>query len=49
MRTLLIASACLVLLIANEIWWRRHERADEFSRKFVHIVAGSFVATCRFI
>jgi len=34
----------LTFLIANEIWWRRHKIHDEFSRKFVHITVGSFVA-----
>lgn len=34
----------LVFLIANEVWWRRHKIHDEFSRKFVHITVGSFVA-----
>lgn len=38
----------LTFLIANEVWWRRHRIHDEFSRKFVHIAVGSFVATWPF-
>lgn len=33
-----------VLLLASEIWWRRRQVHGEFSRKFVHITVGSFVA-----
>lgn len=32
------------LLTANEWWWRNHKAHDEFSRKFVHISVGTFVA-----
>jgi phytol kinase len=32
------------LLLGNEVWWRRHEVANEFSRKFIHITVGSLVA-----
>ena len=34
----------LVLLVVNEVWWRKHRRPNELSRKFVHITVGSFVA-----
>jgi phytol kinase len=34
----------LVLLLLNEWLWRRTKRHSEFSRKFVHITVGSFVA-----
>lgn len=33
-----------VILVANEIWYRKRAPHDEFSRKFVHITVGSFVA-----
>jgi len=33
-----------VLLGFNELWWRKHPMHSEFSRKFVHITVGSFVA-----
>lgn len=34
----------LIILVTNEIWYRRYAPHDEFSRKFVHITVGSFVA-----
>ncbi|MDB5171077.1 MAG: phosphatidate cytidylyltransferase [Candidatus Saccharibacteria bacterium] len=34
----------LILLVASELWWRRRDVHGEFSRKFVHITVGSFVA-----
>lgn len=34
----------LVLLLTSELWWRKHDKHGEFSRKFVHITVGSFVA-----
>lgn len=34
----------LILLVASELWWRMQEVHGEFSRKFVHITVGSFVA-----
>ena len=34
----------LVILLANEFWYRKRAPHDEFSRKFVHITVGSFVA-----
>ena len=36
--------AVFIVLVSSEIWWRRHATHDEFSRKFVHITVGSFVA-----
>lgn len=44
MAAFVIALICLFLLGINELWWRHHREPDELSRKFVHIVAGSFVA-----
>ncbi len=34
----------LTLLLVNELYWRKHSMHDEFSRKFIHITVGSFVA-----
>jgi phytol kinase len=36
--------AVFVLLVLSEVWWRKHELHGEFSRKFVHVSVGSFVA-----
>ena len=33
-----------VILLGSELYWRKHVVNDEFSRKFVHISVGSFVA-----
>ncbi len=41
---ILAVLAVLLILIGSEIWWRRHITHGEFSRKFVHITVGSFVA-----
>lgn len=42
----LIVSVLVVFLVllASEAWWRRSGIHGEFSRKFVHITVGSFVA-----
>ena len=40
----LTIAAVFIVLVTSEIWWRRHSSPDEFSRKFVHITIGSFVA-----
>jgi phytol kinase len=40
----LTALAVFILLMAGELWWRRNEVHGEFSRKFVHVSVGSFVA-----
>ena len=36
--------AVFVVLVSSEIWWRKRAMHGEFSRKFVHITVGSFVA-----
>lgn len=41
--------AVLVLLLGNETWWRGHAVHGEFSRKFIHVTVGSFVAFWPFI
>jgi len=33
-----------VLLVSSEFWWRKRHPNGEFSRKFIHITVGSFVA-----
>jgi phytol kinase len=33
-----------MLLVINEIWWRRKKKHSELSRKLIHILVGSFVA-----
>jgi len=33
-----------ILLALNELWWRKHPLHSEFSRKFIHVSVGSFVA-----
>src|SRR5579884_1302767 len=37
------------LLLLNEIWWRRRKVHNEFSRKFIHLTVGCFVAAWPFI
>ncbi len=34
----------LALLLVSEFWWRKQHLRGEFTRKFVHITVGSFVA-----
>jgi phytol kinase len=41
---ILTVVAVFIVLVANELLWRRIEKPNEFSRKFVHITVGSFVA-----
>lgn len=36
--------AVFAVLLINEIWWRKRSTHGEFSRKFVHILVGCFVA-----
>lgn len=48
MEIILTVIVVLTLLIGNEIWWRRHEVHNEFSRKFIHVTVGSIVATWPF-
>lgn len=44
MALLLTVLAVFLILLGSELWWRRHITHSEFSRKFVHITVGSFVA-----
>lgn len=44
MEILLTIAAVFLILLGNEIWWRKRHIHGEFSRKFVHITVGSFVA-----
>jgi phytol kinase len=44
MYLLLTVFAVFAILIISELWWRRQMIHGEFSRKFVHITVGSFVA-----
>lgn len=44
MAFILTILAVFVLLVASDVWWRRQQTHGEFSRKFVHITVGSFVA-----
>ncbi len=36
--------AVFIILVGSELWWRKRVVHGEFSRKFVHITVGSFVA-----
>lgn len=36
--------AVFILLVTSEIWWQKRVGHGEFSRKFIHITVGSFVA-----
>lgn len=44
MPVVLAILAVLIILVANELWYRLRKPNDELSRKFVHITVGSFVA-----
>lgn len=44
MLILLTVLVVLIVLLANEFWYRLRKPNDELSRKFVHITIGSFVA-----
>jgi len=44
MRILLTILAVLALVLIGEFWWRKQRLHTEFTRKFVHITVGSFVA-----
>jgi dolichol kinase len=48
MHLLLAITAVFLLLIIGEILYRRSDTSEEFSRKFVHITVGSFVASWPF-
>lgn len=44
MTLVLTVLVILALLTVSELWWRLRRPHDEFSRKFIHITVGSFVA-----
>ncbi len=44
MNLILVIIVVFLLLIGNEMWWRRHAMHSELSRKFIHVTVGSFVA-----
>jgi len=44
MALILTVLVIFALLVASELWWRSTKVHSEFSRKFVHIAVGSFVA-----
>lgn len=44
MQLILTVSLIFLLLVGNEVWWRKHVVHNEFSRKFIHVTVGSFVA-----
>lgn len=44
MALILTVLAVFIILVVSEIWWRQRAPDDEFSRKFIHISVGSFVA-----
>jgi dolichol kinase len=44
MTLILTVLAVFILLLIGEAWWRRRQPHGEFTRKFVHITVGSFVA-----
>ena len=44
MALILTVLAVFLILLGSEFWWRKRITHSEFSRKFVHITVGSFVA-----
>lgn len=48
MTLILTVLAVFLILLGSELWWRKHIMHSEFSRKFVHITVGSFVAAWPF-
>lgn len=44
MALIITVLAVFAILVSSEIWWRRRSTQGEFSRKYVHITVGSFVA-----
>lgn len=44
MNLVLTVLVVFLILLGSEFWWRRRITHGEFSRKFVHITVGSFVA-----
>lgn len=49
MTFILAVLGVLGILLVSEFWWRKHQTHGEFSRKFVHITVGSFVAFWPFL
>jgi phytol kinase len=45
---LFAVAVVFILLVVSEFYWRKNIVHDEISRKFVHIMVGSFVATWPF-
>jgi phytol kinase len=41
---IITVAVIFALLVGSELWWRRRGLRGEFSRKFIHITVGSFVA-----
>ncbi len=44
MRILATVLVVFLLLLIGELWWRKQRLNNEFTRKFVHITVGTFVA-----
>lgn len=44
MQLIFVIFVVFALLVLNELWWREQPSHSEFSRKFIHITVGSFVA-----
>ncbi len=44
MSLILTVLAVFIVIVGSEWWWRRQNIHGEFSRKFIHITVGSFVA-----
>lgn len=44
MDLVITVAVIFTLLVLNEIWWRKRDVHGEFSRKFIHVSVGSFVA-----
>jgi phytol kinase len=44
MALILSVLAVFIILVSCELYWRRNQTHGEFSRKFVHVTVGSFVA-----
>ena len=44
MALILTTLAVFIILLGSELWWRWKHPKGEFSRKFIHITVGTFVA-----
>jgi phytol kinase len=44
MNVLITLVVTFIILIINELWWRKRDVHGEFSRKFVHVTVGCYVA-----